>query len=85
MKRLFFIVCTVICLAGSTLGETGDDISARIEVALKAGNASEMAKLLSSSVDLNIPGNEGVYSKAQAQLILKDFFSKHKILFFNCY
>ena len=30
-----------------------------------------------SSVDLNIPGNEGVYSKAQAELILKDFFAKN--------
>ena len=52
-------------------------LTANIELALRAGNAKELAKLFSSNIDLNIPGNEGVYSKAQAELILKDFFSKY--------
>jgi len=57
--------------------QNGDGISHKIEIAIKAGNAHELSKLLHSSVDLNIPNNEGVYSKAQAELILKDFFSKN--------
>ena len=61
--------------AGSVFSDT--DLSGPIEVALRAGNAKELAKLFNSNIDLNIPGNEGVYSKAQAELILKDFFSKY--------
>jgi len=46
--------------------------------ALKSGNASELAKFMESSIDLSIPENEGIFSKAQSELILKTFFTKHK-------
>lgn len=46
--------------------------------ALKSGNAKELAKSFNASIDLNIPNNEGVYSKSQAELILKTFFSKNQ-------
>ncbi|CAG0981475.1 hypothetical protein FLAV_01793 [Flavobacteriales bacterium] len=45
--------------------------------AFKTGNAKEISKYFGNSVDLNIPGSEGVYSKAQAEQILKDFFTKN--------
>lgn len=45
--------------------------------ALKSGNASELAKYMESSIDLSIPENEGIFSKAQSELILKTFFTKH--------
>jgi hypothetical protein len=45
--------------------------------AFKTGNAKEIAKHFGNSVDMNIQGNEGVYSKAQAEQILKDFFTKN--------
>ena len=60
-----------------SFGQAGEDISSSIELAIKVGNAKELTKLFSSSIDLNIPGNEGVYSKAQSELILRDFFSKN--------
>ena len=53
-------------------------IADEIAAALKTGNAEEIAKYFSESVDLSIPENEGVFSKVQAQLILKTFFSKHQ-------
>ncbi len=43
----------------------------------KAGNAKELAKHFGSNVELNLPGSEGVYSRAQAEQILRDFFSKN--------
>lgn len=46
--------------------------------ALKTGNSSVIASYFNTSVDLTIPNNEGVYSKVQAELILKTFFSKNK-------
>lgn len=45
--------------------------------ALKSGNASQLSSFMGNSIDLSIPENEGMYSKAQSELILKTFFSKH--------
>lgn len=53
------------------------DISDDVAGAVKTGNASNVAKFFSANVDLKILDKEDVYSKAQAELILKDFFSKN--------
>jgi hypothetical protein len=43
----------------------------------KTGNSNEIAKSFNTSVELGISDESDVYSKAQAQQILRDFFSKH--------
>jgi hypothetical protein len=43
--------------------------------ALKAGNATEVAKYIDESVELSLPDKSDNYSKAQAVMILKDFFN----------
>lgn len=53
-------------------------ISSDLTNAIKSGNAQKVATFFGKSVDLSLPGNEGVYSKTQAQLILKNFFTKNK-------
>lgn len=53
-------------------------ISNDLSNAIKSGNSQKVASFFGKSVDLSIPNNEGVYSKMQAQLILKTFFLKNK-------
>ena len=53
-------------------------IDTDLATALKSGNSAAVAKYFDVSVDLTIPGSEGVFSKAQAELILKKFFSTNK-------
>ena len=53
------------------------DIVDNLAVHLKNGNSKEIAKNFSSSVELLIVDQEDVYSKAQAEQILKDFFGKN--------
>ncbi|WP_432711740.1 DUF4783 domain-containing protein [Pedobacter sp.] len=43
----------------------------------KAGNSQEIAKNFNPSIALSILKEEDVYSKVQAEQILRDFFSKH--------
>ncbi len=50
---------------------------------LKTGNAAVIGKYFGANVDLSIPGNESLCSKAQAELILKDFFSKNQVKSFT--
>ena len=55
------------------------DITDDVAAAIKTGNASNVSKFFSANVDLKIMDKEDVYSKAQAELILKDFFAKNPI------
>ena len=64
-------------------GVLATDNNEKIALAIRAGNAKELSKYFSKNIDLNIPGSEGVFSKTQAELIMKDFFSKYKTLEFN--
>jgi hypothetical protein len=43
----------------------------------KDSNSKELAGYFASVIELEILSEEGEYSKAQAELILRDFFSKH--------
>lgn len=46
--------------------------------AFKAGNATKIAGYFAENVDLSILETENLYSKSQAEQILKNFFLKHK-------
>jgi len=67
---------TILFIGFLSLPRIGD-LSQDIAIAIRAGNAKELSKYFNGNIDLNIPGNEGVFSKAQAELIMKDFFSKN--------
>jgi len=46
--------------------------------AFKAGNATKIASWFGDNVDLSILDKENLYSKSQAEQILKTFFTTHK-------
>jgi len=56
-----------------TEGDVADDIAALF----RTGNSKDISKYFEANVDMKILDQEDVYSKAQAELILKDFFAKH--------
>ena len=45
--------------------------------AIDNGSSSDLAKYFDSSISLNVNGQQGEYSKNQAELVLKDFFKKN--------
>lgn len=48
-------------------------------VALRTGNATELGKYMDENVDLSMPDRSDNYSRAQAVLVLKDFFSRNGV------
>ncbi|OFX20547.1 MAG: hypothetical protein A2033_01145 [Bacteroidetes bacterium GWA2_31_9] len=48
-----------------------------IQTALKTGNATELAKYFNTNVEMTVINKEDVYSKSQAEIILRDFFSNN--------
>ena len=51
--------------------------------ALKQGDVSGLSRYLDNNVEINITGKSNSYSKAQAEIILKDFFAKNQVKSFE--
>ncbi|HEV8507066.1 MAG TPA: DUF4783 domain-containing protein [Chitinophagaceae bacterium] len=51
--------------------------------ALKDGKATEIGKYLDENVEITLPDKSNNYSKAQAILILKDFFDNNEVKTFE--
>jgi len=54
-----------------------------VVAALKQGDVSALSRYLDNTVEINIAGKSNSYSKAQAEIILKDFFSKNPVKSFE--
>lgn len=75
MKPLLFLTLLFTSLSSSIAMQS--DIIDNLSAHFKAGNAKEIASSFASSVDLIIIDEEDVYSKAQAEQILRNFFTKY--------
>jgi len=75
MKPLLSFIVLFVNMSSSVAfqGDVIDGLSAHF----KTGNSKEIAASFSPSVDLIIIDEEDVYSKAQAEQILRSFFSKY--------
>ncbi|MBN1926195.1 MAG: DUF4783 domain-containing protein [Prolixibacteraceae bacterium] len=54
-----------------------------IIISIKAGNSATLARHFNQNVELVVLENENVYSKAHAQQVIQDFFSKNKPVSFS--
>lgn len=55
------------------------DVIDGIASAIRSGNAGNVSKYFIENVDLKVISQEDVYSKPQAEMILKNFFAKHPV------
>ena len=80
MKNVIKIVTfclSVILLTSSTVApnEPPGPVES-ITAAIKAGNSGELAKYFGPTLEIILPGSDGAFSKAQAEMIMKNFFTK---------
>ena len=82
MKKLsfpiIFVVLIISILPLSMVLVNYDSISQEVTEAIRRGSSRDLARHFGSNVDLAIPGNDGTYSKAQAELIMRNFFSDNR-------
>ena len=74
-----WLLSTSLLLVSFTIQGGIDDVI----VALKAGNVSELSRYIEDNVEITLPDKSDNYSKAQAGLVLKDFFSKSGVKSFD--
>jgi len=79
MKAFKIIAFLLIIIASIPVnGQDQTKIPGGISLALKAGDAPELAKYLNSTVELLLLDKEDFYKKNVAETILKDFFDTHR-------
>jgi len=70
MNRKIYFILIISFFYNTAFADTFDDVA----IAIKSANAKEVSKYFNSSVELTMIESEGVYSKQQAEVILKNFF-----------
>jgi|LSQX01.2.fsa_nt_gb hypothetical protein len=73
---IFTILLASFFLFGGSTSPMQSENSA-INNAIKKGNSRDLSRHFNNSIDLLIPGNEGTYSKAQAEIIVGKFFKSN--------
>ncbi len=79
MKQLFTLLTIGALLSSFTVSSGIDEVI----TAMRAGNAADIAKHFDNTVEINMPDKSNSYSKSQAELVLKDFFSSHSVRSFT--
>ncbi len=60
-----------------------EDLVKNTKIAIKSANTKELSKYFNESVNLKLAGEEGVYSKAQGEIVIKDFLKKYTVTDFQ--
>jgi len=76
VKIILPVFLALTCLAA--MGQDQANIPAGISIAIKAGNATELAKYMNSTIELLLLDKEDFYKKNVAETILKDFFNEYQ-------
>ena len=87
MKKISFTLASFFSLAAiaiSILSFTSQSSNLdEVIGAIKGGNASGMGKYMDENVEITLPDKSNNYSKAQAVLVLKDFFDNNVVKTFD--
>lgn len=75
MKRIFTFLTIGALATAFTFFSSIDEVI----TAMKAGNATDIARFFDNTVEINSPDKSSSYSKSQAELVLKDFFSTNGV------
>jgi len=54
-----------------------------VAVAMRSGNVAELSKYLDNRVDITLPDKTDTYSKTQAEMIIRDFFTTNAVQTFE--
>lgn len=85
MNKFLTLACALIFL-GLTAFRTASEPAApsaggldEVIAALRAGNATELAKYVDDNIEISLPEKSDNYSRAQALMILQDFFANNSV------
>lgn len=75
MKRFLLLVACGALFSSFAVNSSIDEVIA----AMKTGNVSQIAKYFDNTVEITMPDKNNSYSKSQAEMVLRDFFSTNGV------
>jgi hypothetical protein len=79
MKRFFTLITTTVLLSSFTFFLSIDEVVN----AFKKGDAAQIARYFDNTVEITMPDKSNNYSKNQAEIVLKDFFTTNSVKTFE--
>jgi len=76
IKIVIFCLSVLMFTQSTAVALESPGLIENITSAIKAGNSKELAKYFGPTMEIILPGSDGTFSKAQAEMIMKDFFAK---------
>ncbi len=77
LKNIIAYLFIIFILSVTSLIEAQNVFPSEVKQAIISGNSQHLADFFNQNIELLIKNKEDVYSKAQAEHIMKDFFSKN--------
>jgi hypothetical protein len=71
MKKTRVMMVAMLVMLTSVVAKA--DVFSDIAAAIRSGNAKDVSRYFGTSIDLQTADKSGVYSKNQAEMVLKDF------------
>ncbi len=80
MKKILYILglAWILLFPVISLNAKTGKVPEGIVLSFKAGNAAELSKFFHTNIELIILEKEDVYSRSQAEQIIRKFFTEHK-------
>lgn len=75
MKRLLFTLILLIGLFSSSFAQT--EFLEEVTFAFKNADQRILSKYFGNKIEITLLDQSSVYSKSQAEMVMKDFFSKY--------
>jgi hypothetical protein len=79
LKTLLLFLCIINSWFATIYAMSNElpGISENIAAAIRTGNSKSLAMYFNTTLEISLPGKEGTFSKVQAEMVMKDFFSKN--------
>ena len=71
----FLLWATLLVITSSFISQSSDDVVK----AIKAGDASQVAKYFDNTVEITLPEKSNSYSKSQSTLVFQNFFASNTV------
>ena len=82
MLRLLAFI-SIFSLFALRLPPVQTDISDDVVVAFQEGDAAELSRFFNTTVEITLLEEESIFSKVQAEQVLRDFFKRNKVKSFQ--
>lgn len=80
-RKLYILFVWFLCLCPVANAQSAPINN--IELAMKSGNVNKLSPYFGNSVDITINQNQSTYSPVQAQMVLRNFFTRNAVRDFD--